>query len=350
MEYRVRRPKGFTHYYVCWSERGRSKRWSTGSTDYASAREVGRQWWSQRNQPAGPAPTTVASILDAYLSHREGRVVAHQRLREACQPLRKHLGHMVATELSPAVCDDYRAERNVSPWTARKELTTLSAALLLAKRKQVIAEVPLLDLGKVPPPRDRWLTPEEAEQLVAASQDHCRTFVVLGLHTGARKQAILGLTWDRVDFDSGLISYVDPDRPETKKRRATVPMNDTVRAELVRARELAQTPYVIEYAGRPVASIKRSFTKAVNRAGLEDVSPHILRHTCATWMAMAGVQLDQIADYLAAEPRTVWSTYRKHQPGYLQSAADALRTFAHPTGNAKGIQGISDAPEGTLRP
>ena len=131
-------------------------------------------------------------------------------------------------------------------------------------------------------------------------------------------------SWDRVDFATGMISYVDPTRGVTAKRRAVVPMSETLRAELVAARERAISEHVIEYGGRRVASIKTGFRAATRRAGLAGVTPHVLRHTCATLLAMRGISLDQIADFLAADPATVARYYRKHQPDYLRPAAAAL--------------------------
>ena len=200
----------------------------------------------------------------------------------------------------------------------------MTAALNFGVREGWFYKAPHIRLGRVPPPRDRWLTPDEQVRLIAAAEGHVRTFVILGVHTGARKGAILGLTWDRVDFDRGMVTYVDPDRAETKKKRAVVPMNATVRAALVRAREKARTEYVIEYHGAMVGNVKKAFARACQRAGLEGVTPHVLRHTCATRLAMAGVSLDEIADYLAADPATISRHYRKFQPDYLRRAADAL--------------------------
>ena len=54
------------------------------------------------------------------------------------------------------------------------------------------------------------------------------------------------------------------------------------------------------------------------------VTPHVLRHTCATMLAMKGRPLDEIADFLAADPATIHKHYRKHQPDYLRAAAKAL--------------------------
>ena len=49
--------------------------------------------------------------------------------------------------------------------------------------------------------------------------------------------------------------------------------------------------YVIEYQGGAAKSVKKSFAKACRIAGLSDVIPHTLRHTCGTWLALDGVPI-----------------------------------------------------------
>ncbi len=61
-------------------------------------------------------------------------------------------------------------------------------------------------------------------------------------------------------------------------------------------------------------------------AGLVDVSPHVLRHTAAVWMAEAGVTMPEIAAYLGhADSRITERIYAKFSPEYLRRAARALQ-------------------------
>ncbi|TAK82106.1 MAG: site-specific integrase, partial [Aquabacterium sp.] len=181
---------------------------------------------------------------------------------------------------------------------------------------------------------ERWLTREEVDALIAASAPHIRRFVILAYHTAARAGAILDLTWDRVDLEHRRIDYRRPGRAATNKRRATVPLNPVVLGELALARRAevqearasddAVPIHVIEYRGKPVKSITKGFADACRRAGIEDCSPHTLRHTAATHMVMAGVPLAQIARMLGDSEAMVERVYGKHSPDYLREAADAL--------------------------
>jgi integrase len=93
------------------------------------------------------------------------------------------------------------------------------------------------------------LTRAEADKLIENCRGHhVRLFVILALHTAARRGAILGLTWDRVDLDARWIDYHEPGRERTKKRRARPPINDTLHAALAEAKASAETNFVIEWA------------------------------------------------------------------------------------------------------
>ncbi|MGL4966121.1 MAG: tyrosine-type recombinase/integrase [Inquilinus sp.] len=215
----------------------------------------------------------------------------------------------------------------VAAGTLRREFNVLRAALRRAWKDGFLVKPPELEAPADSAPRDRYLTKAEARKLVAACiTPHVKTFVALAVYTGGRKGAILALTWDRVNFDTGMVDLQEPGRRITSKRRGVVPMNAALRAELEEARQLAVSDYVVEYGGGPVPKgLRWSFRKLCLRAGLTWIpTPHHLKHSVASWMAMERVPVDQAADYLATDPRTLRKVYRKFDPSYLQDVADAL--------------------------
>jgi integrase len=93
--------------------------------------------------------------------------------------------------------------------------------------------------------------------------------------------------------------------------------------------------YVIEFTGnrrghdpkfrnQPVASVKKAVARLARGLGIEGFSPHILRHTAASHMVMAGVPLAEVARMLGDSEAMVEKTYAKFSPDYLRRAADAL--------------------------
>ena len=132
---------------------------------------------------------------------------------------------------------------------------------------------------------------------------------------------LLELTWDRVDIELGQI-ILRTDFTGPRKGRAVVPINNRARAALQDARAAALSPYVIEWAGKPVKSIKRGFTRAVKNAGLDDVTPHSLRHTYTVHMAAAGVPMAQISQYMGhTNTATTERVYARFVPDHLRDAA-----------------------------
>ena len=166
---------------------------------------------------------------------------------------------------------------------------------------------------------------QEAQRLLdAASMPHSKLFIRLALATAGRASALLELTWDRVDLDARRIDLRDPNRPRTRKGRARVPINDSLFDALMEAKESATSPYVIEWGGERVLSVKKGVSAAARRAGVK-CSPHVLRHTAAVWMAEDGVPMQQIAQYLGHDDsRTTERVYARFSPDYLRDAAKAL--------------------------
>ena len=149
-----------------------------------------------------------------------------------------------------------------------------------------------------------------------------KAFLAICLYTAARAGAVLELTWDRIDLAAGLI---DLGRAAGGKGRAIVPIGGRLLPILTEARAGATCAYVIEHGGKPVASVKTGTRAAARRAGLPGVTPHVLRHTAATWMAMAGVPMVEIARLLGhRNSRITERVYSKHSPDYLRRAVDAL--------------------------
>lgn len=267
---------------------------------------------------------TVGEIVAAYLAEKDKTAAAAQRLHEAWKPMAPHFAALRPDQVDRSTCRAYTASRlktGVGPGTIRKELSTLRAAL----RWYDPQTKAVLELPSAPPPRERWLSPDEARALITAcGSPHVRLFVVLALTTAARKEAILDLPWERVDFERGIIRLGDG--IGRRKGRATVPLHDLARPYLMEARRAALTDSVIEHDGRAVGSIRKGFERAVARAGLRDVTPHVLRHSAAVWMAEAGTPMTEIAAYLGhSDSRITERVYARFSPDYLRKAAAGIR-------------------------
>jgi integrase len=159
----------------------------------------------------------------------------------------------------------------------------------------------------------------------ACDLPHLKLFVHLAYATAGRASALLGLTWDRCDFERGKINLEDPTVVIPHKGRAIVPMTAALRAALTEAHRGSLTPFVIEWGGKRVASVKRGIKAAGARAGLGNVAPHMLRHSAAVRMAEDGVPMEEIAQYLGhSNVNVTRRVYAKFSSDYLRNAARAL--------------------------
>lgn len=188
----------------------------------------------------------------------------------------------------------------------------------------LVKTAPFIELPGAPAPKERYLTRQEVGKLLDAdAEPHIRLAILLMLTTAARVTAVLERTWDRVDFVRRQINLRTGQG--SRKGRAIVPMNNTIHDALQQARQAALSDHVTEWAAKPVKSIKRGFARAVRDAGLNDVSPHVLRHTAAVHMAEAGISMDEISQYLGhSETRITAAVYARYSPSHLMRAARAL--------------------------
>lgn len=337
-------------YEIRWTEPdGREGRVSTGQSELVAAEIWRDQWIAAREQGTPPpAQPLISDILDGYLDDRKGEVVAWDRLDYGAKAIKRHVGNLEPYMLRPKTYLERRRADGVGDGTILKEVTELRAALKWATRQQPpwIETAPYIAAPSRPPPRELWWSRNEIDRLVEACDSaHLRLFVLLAYHTAARRGAILDLTWDRVDLEHRRVDYRKPGRRQTAKRRTIVPLNSVILAELQAARTVAARPrsrreapldeetlsnYVIEYAGRAIKSVRKAFERACDRAGIPRGSPHVLRHSAASHMVMAGVKIEEVARFLGDTIEMVEKVYAKWAPDYLSNAANALAGDTRP--------------------
>lgn len=319
MRYRLGRYR--EKYAVIWTDNGRTRRVSLGETDPEIAQAAFRDWVSQQQLVRPTGVITCGYILESYFNAKP-EIIPRRHLLDFFR-------HHLPTGINQPLLGAYsRTRSGLAPATIRTELGILNSALKWAVRTKLIAEAPFIPLPEGSPPRDLWITRQEAAKLVkAAGSFHIQLFILLAKNTAARAGAILDLTWDRVKH--GRIDFNDPTKPRTRKKRAVVPIAPELVEPLQEARIGARTAFVIEYAGKPVRSIKKGFHRAAVKAGMPKVTPHVLRHSVATWLAEDGVPLADIAAMLGNSEKMVERVYAKYTPGYLSLAVKSL-SRGHP--------------------
>ncbi len=241
-------------------------------------------------------------------------------------------GALPLDALTPAWLRGWREtlQRRYSPGTVRYYMATLSTVLTMAVRDyEWLPDNPLHKVKKPPEPpsRVRFLTIEERQSLVAACQQS-RTpalyiLVMLALGTGARKRELLHLRWREVDFTRGMLRF---ERTKNGERRGVqVP---SLVLQLLQdwweTRRL-KVEWVFPGArGTQPMDCGTAWEQAVKRAGLEDFRFHDLRHTAASYLAMSGASLRDIAEVLGHKTLAMSAKYAHLTQGHTAQVVERM--------------------------
>ncbi|MDA9008926.1 tyrosine-type recombinase/integrase [Alphaproteobacteria bacterium] len=302
----------------------KAARRSTRTTDRELAEGILQEWNAKLRQPTD---TTVSSILDYRYQAVASSLEAPEAMVYNMNVLKHHLGHIDASRLTKSDYSAFIDKRRPHLPAARRELATLNAAIRLALEENIISEGVIAKRPKPPPPREHYATKEQATQLIAhpETSPHLRLFVQLASLTGRRSGAVLDLTWERVLFDINQIDFKVPGEQVTTKRRGVCRMNTALKRILLSAYEDRTCAHVIAFRGKRIRSIKKSFGRQRDKVGLPEwLTPHVLRHSVASWLAMDKLTSDQIADITDLDPDTVRRVYRKFNPDYLREEMETL--------------------------
>jgi len=189
-----------------------------------------------------------------------------------------------------AVSDYYfdRIDGGAARSTIKRELTILKAILNQAIKGRRLTELPEFPEIKVEDAREVYLTREQESALLEEAASHLKPIIVFALDTGARRGEVLSLKWENVDLDRRIVTF----RNTKTKTPRHIPLSSRVQEVL---KELGRRQgHVFLYRGQPIASLKNSFRGACDRAKLDGVRFHDLRHTFASRVLQTGTSLPEL--------------------------------------------------------
>jgi site-specific recombinase XerD len=187
--------------------------------------------------------------------------------------------------------------------------------------------------------RLRWLTSDEEKALrvaIEADGSHHLPELDIALHTGLRRSEQYRLTWNSVDFEQQILTVAQSKNGETRH----VPLNAVaLSAFLLLKRHCDATGKVFLNPGP-----RRWFEPAVKKAGLTDFTWHCLRHTFASRLAMAGVDLRTIQELMGHKTISMTCRYAHLAPSHKLAAVERLSGGAaskDPSATKTATAGIS---------
>jgi len=193
--------------------------------------------------------------------------------------------------------------------------------------------------------RMRFLSRAEADMLLqelAETSSQLHDIALVSLHCGLRAGEIFNLTWADVDFERGTLLLRD-----TKSgRNRTAFMTAAVKSMLAERKKTDGGGFVFKERrnGGRIKEVSNHFTKIVNRLGFNNgitdrrdkVVFHSLRHTFASWLVEAGVDLYTVKTLLGHQTLAMTERYSHLSQGALQQAV------------AKLSQSINENPAGKV--
>ncbi|MDC3378893.1 site-specific integrase [Planctomycetota bacterium] len=190
----------------------------------------------------------------------------------------------------------------ISPTTVWNELKTVSAFLQKAVDWEVLERNPAKSVRKptLLKKQPRFLSQVQIGALLQASVgSRTRGVAALGIYAGLRKQEIAWLEWRDVDFDAGVL-HVRPKTGWSPKNSSsrTIPLHSAL-AGILGALD-RQSRWVVcsrdgaQYRNNMLRDLKQVGRKAeIHRCGL-----HLLRHTFASQLVIAGVSIYKVSQWL----------------------------------------------------
>jgi integrase len=296
-----------------------------------------------------PITTTFDEMAEAYFAYavQQQRKRSWPRDRTSIRALKAYFEGKRVTDITPALIELYRTWRretisrrghSVTTASINRELACLKRMFNVARKGLIVLKggvpaanpVASVSLERENNTRDRVLSREEFDRLMAAAPMHLKPILLTAHHTGMRKGEILNLTWDRVDVKAGVMR-LRPEDTKTQEGRLvpmTKELSETLRNVTIYLDAAGhRVPYVFTYAGKRIGSVRRAFETTCRKAGLANVVFHDLRHTFVTNMRRASVDYFRIMAITGHKTMSVFKRYHTIDHHDLHQAINQLDTY-----------------------
>jgi integrase len=277
-------------------------------------------------------PKTSVPSFEVFAERYLNLVSAHKRgcvtERYIIRALTGFFGKRRISDFSAEDAERYKAMRskNVQPATVNRELTVLKHMFTKAGEWKLLPSNPFRGVRclYVTKRMERILEPDEETRLLAAC-DHVRSrflrpIIVLALNTGMRRGELLSLSWRQIDLIHRTIRILTA---KTGSGERTIPINTTANAvisNLARGKNSELVFPSSRRAGKRILDLKKGFKKAVQLASIPGIRFHDLRHTFATRLVQAGVDLITVQHLLRHAKISMTARYA-HSPTQARIAA-----------------------------
>ncbi len=276
----------------------------------------------------------VPQYLDSWALDRKDSTIRRERSRinSLLIPVLGEHSLRSITQLDIERFLGQRRSGGACPATCNRDLCRLKNMFRKAEEWGYVEVNPTAHLKQSPEriKPQSFLTIEEVERLLEACEPRIKPIVEVAANTGMRWGEIAALEWRDVDFERGQLHIRDPKNREDRH----VPMNGSVVASLQehRRQQAAWAGKIISHVftnprlGRPWSDIRVPFKAALKTAGIDESFPFKnLRHTAASHLTMAGVDLRTVGQILGHKTAHVTLRYAHLSQDHLKDAVERLK-------------------------
>lgn len=331
--YRVKiRLKGFPPETASFARKGDADKWAKATE---TAMREGRYF-----KTAEAKKHTLGDLIDRYVrEYLPGRVRDVANRARQLEWWKSEIGAYALADVSPALIVEARdklaagsthqsAKR--APATVVRYLAALSHALNIgAKEWGWLDDSPMRKVSKPREPRGRirFLDDDERQRLLAASKDcgdpSMYPMVVLALATGMRQGEALHLTWADVDFDLKRIVLHETKNGERRAVPLASAAADVLR-EHGKVRHLDSPLVFPSPRARRAVFPRAAWDRSIAAAGIDNFKFHDLRHSAASYLAMAGASTVEIADVLGHKTLQMVRRYTHLSEQHTRGVVDRM--------------------------
>ena len=290
--------------------------------------------------PSMPREMRLSEFFSFYLESARHRLKSIYYRERCLERLKRFFGDRPVAALGKAdlmVYIDHERQKGKMPSSVAVDLLHLSGVYAHMNKcygwdlRNPVSGLPLAAAEK----RVRYIEKEEAARLLECARQTrngaLADFIELALNTGCRKNELLQLRFQNIDRKRNILT-IDARTTKTGKARH-IPVNRNARKVFERREHYQQehcpgSPWVFcKKSGERYRTINWVFNKAVRQADIENFHIHDLRHTFASWLVSAGVELTKIRDLLGHSSVIMTERYAHLAPDRLHDAVNVLDGF-----------------------
>lgn len=300
---------------------------STGTADKLKAQEwhdrLKAELWEQERLGVKPRHSWQEAVVK-WLDETSDKAT-HKEDVFKLKWLDSYLGRLMLDDITQDVIGQIRTEKlkEASKSTVNRYLAVIRSILIRARDEwEWVENVPKVKLFKEPEGRERSITTEQANRLLAELPQHQRDPVLFALLTGLRQSNVLGLEWSCIDLDR-CHAWV---KGEGSKNRKPISAPLNFQAMEILLRQVGKhSENVFTFRGKPIANANtRAWREALKRAGIENFRWHDLRHTWATWHRQAGTPTHELQSLGGWKTPAMVERYAHIAPDHRAQAAARL--------------------------